>query len=155
MRYALILLLLVGCRSLPVPVLITETSDGEKMTMQEIEKTGDIGDIPAGVKREDVVSMMSFSHAGGKLAKVGTIKSKWNPFAKPHAYFNCIDCHVQTSKQLGAKAERPEDPWYRWPLILLILSAIGAVFWFWNQIRAFLGPLSGALGLITRLWRKK
>ena len=133
--------LIASCRSLPAPVVVTETAGGEALTMQEVQKTGDRDDVPTGEKAPDVVSTASYSHAGGKIAKVTVTKKRWNPWATPKVYFNCIDCHRQTPQELGLEVEQPKDPWYKWPLMLLAISVIALVFYGASYIRTALRAL--------------
>lgn len=134
------LIAVLGCRSVPAPVIVTETVEGGKLTMEIVQETGSRGDVPVGEKASNVVSATTFSHAGGFKAKVTVTRSNWKPFAAPRVYFNCIDCHAESPRGLGLTVEQPKDPWFQWPMISLIVGGIALLFWFWGKVKAFLGP---------------
>lgn len=122
------LLVVIGCGKhapeAPVPVVETETWEHEPLTMQEPTPTGARGDIPAGVDASDVVSQVTFSHAGGALGKITTVKENKGLFRKPkkEAYLNCANCHGpdKQAPTVPLKAETPRDAWWTWPVYIVL-----------------------------------
>jgi len=124
-------------------MVFTESWTHEILTMQTPGTSGDRGDIPAGEDAENVVSMMTFSHAGGAVGKVTTTSTPAG-FAglgkrNTREYTNCANCHNATATAkaapLAMNFNTPESPWWKWPVVAISLGITGFVlFQFWPVV---------------------
>jgi hypothetical protein len=125
----LCVLWLTSCRAAPLPSLLTETRGGEPMIQRTIEKTGSRRDVPVNKKPREVVAQSKFNHRGG----VGyiSITRSWWPWASVQVSTNCLNCH----KTEPIPFTRPKDPWWKWPVLVLIAVGTALVLYFLEQIK--------------------
>lgn len=119
-------LLLAACKSIPVPVVLTETKQGEPVTMTAVQETADRQDIPADVAPREVVAKVETKTG----AKVWVVKK--SAFKPPVVYQNA------QAKKEGIAIAQPKDPWWKWPLIAFILIAVIAAVVLLDRIKGFL-----------------
>jgi hypothetical protein len=121
------LVLLFGCPKNP-PSVLTSDRSGNVLTMQTIPETGARSDTPTGVAPRQVTAEV-ITKTGAKA----TIVKK--PFRKPVVYLN------EQAKAEGLSVVQPKDPWWKWPLIILIVLGAGAAVYFLKQIRLFISAI--------------
>lgn len=124
--------LLVGCRSLPAPVVLTETRQGEPVTMAPVPETASRRDVPVGVAPRDVVAKIETKTG----AKVWVVRK--GPLKEPVMYQNA------QAQAEGLTVTQPKDPWWKWPLFIGTAFAVAFVVYFFGRIKELLF-----------FWRKK
>jgi len=115
-----------GCRIPTIPVVETETRQGEVITKSPIQETASRADTPAGVAQRHVVSKVE-TKSGAKAWVVD--EHPLNPFNKPDVYQN------PKAKEEGLTPVQPKDPWWKWVLIpisvvmiIVVLIVFGYLF---------------------------
>lgn len=112
---SLLLLSIVGCKSVTPPTVITETKQGEVLTMSSIPEIGSRAEVPVEVAPRDVIKIET--PTGGKVFIVKKL------FHKPVAYTN------EQGKIEQLKVTQPKDPWWKWPVLVLSAALVcGAIF---------------------------
>jgi len=129
---AVLLFLLLGCRTIAPPTLLTETKQGEPLIQRAIEKTGSRKDVPVNKKPRNVMAQAKFGHKGG-VALISITRSWW-PWAEVQVSTNCMKCH----KAEPIPFARPKNPWWMWPIFFL--TAVGGALGIY-----FLDKLKGIL----------
>lgn len=124
--------LLTACGKHPEPPLvITTTHAGEEVVRVDVTPDMPKKDIPQGVEPSEVVSHVTFSHAGGAIGSITTTNEKHGIFTKkkPQTYVNCRNCHVSggPAVPLPFDSSRPAGP-VIWPWLLGLAAVLGVVF---------------------------
>lgn len=122
----IITLLLTACGTISPPIVLTETKQGEPVTMTTVEETADRKDVPADVAPREVVAKIETKTG----AKVWVVKK--SVFKSPVVYQNA------QAKKEGLTVEQPKDPWWKWPLTVLILIAVIAIVALFDRIKGML-----------------
>lgn len=132
----IMLLVLIGCKSI-VPTVLTETKQGEPVTMTKVQETASRTDIPADVAPRQVVAKVETKSG----AKVWVVKK--SPFKSPVVYQN------QQAKDEGLTVAQPRDPWWKYPAIVAGILAILALLYFWRTITGWLGLIKKFLPVLA------
>ena len=120
------LVLLFGCRSMPAPVIVSETRSGEQVMEYEIQQTESRQDVPVNVDPRNVVAKVE-TKTGAKAWVVD--KQRWNPFNEVQVFKN------EQAKTEELKIAQPKVPWWKWPVTVLIFLAVLATVIFLDKIR--------------------
>jgi len=126
------LALLLGCRTIAPPTLLTETKQGEPLIQRTVEKTGSRKEAPVNKKPRNVVAQAKFDHRGS--AALISITKSWWPWAEVQVSTNCMKCH----KAEPIPFTRPKNPWWMWPLFFLIFTGIALGIHFLDKLKSIL-----------------
>ena len=127
-----LLALLLGCRTIAPPALLTETKQGEPLIQRTVEKTGSRKEVPVNKKPRNVVAQAKFDHHGG--AALISITKSWWPWSDVQVSTNCMKCH----KTEPIPFTRPKNPWWMWPLFFLIFTGIALGIYFLDKLKGIL-----------------
>jgi hypothetical protein len=104
--------------------------------MTAIPESGSRKDVPAGVHARNVVTQSAFAHAGS-IARLSIVRTGVLGLGEPMLYTNCLECH----KVQPIPFTQPKDPWWKWPLTILIVLAVMAAAIFLDKIRNLIKAL--------------
>ena len=125
MRIFLILssvIILFGCRTIAPPAVLTEDRAGRALIMTAIPESGPRKDVPTDVAPRHVEATVT-TRTG---AKVIIVKK---PFHKPVVYAN------EQAVAEGLSVTQPQDPWWKWPVLILIAVGTALVIYFLEHIK--------------------
>jgi hypothetical protein len=117
---------LFGCHHYAPISVITETKQGEALTMTPIQETASRKDIPVDVAPREVIAKVETKTG----AKVYVVKKFF--FRPPVVYQN------EQAKAEGITIAQPKDPWWKWPLAFGIVLAVAAGLYFLDRIKSIL-----------------